>query len=62
MDARNATLQYHLVQWLPIIKKYCKSGVSVRSCCLKTKVNEKQFYYWKRKLREVAIESLLTVA
>lgn len=36
--------------------------MSVRSWCLQNKINEKQFYYWQCKLREVASESLPTVA
>ena len=38
----------------------CK-GISVRSWCEQNDVNEKQFYYWQRKIREIASESLPTI-
>ena len=58
MNAREATRQYRLSQWLAIIKECRGSGMSVRSWCKQNDVDEKQFYYWQRKIREIASESL----
>lgn len=61
MNARESTRQYRLSQWIPIIKECLTSGMSVRSWCIQNDVDEKRFYYWQRKIREIAGESLPVV-
>lgn len=58
MSSRKATQEYHLSQWLPIIKECKASGMTVKSWCQQNNVNEKQFYYWQGKIRNVASKSL----
>lgn len=58
MSVSNTTREYRLSQWFPIIKTCRESGMTVKTWCQKNDVNEKQFYYWQRKLRETAISAL----
>ena len=62
MCAKDATHEYRLAQWVPIIKECRNSDLSVKHWCQQNNVNEKRFYYWQRKLREAATESLPTTA
>ena len=58
MNAREATRQYRLSQWVPLIKERQASGMSVKEWCKQNDVNQQQFYYWQRIIREIAGESL----
>ena len=62
MNAREATRQYRLSQWAPIVKECHASGMSIRSWCALNDVDEKRFYYWQKKIREIAGESLPVMA
>lgn len=58
MDTSGGTQQNKLSQWIPIIKECHASGISVRLWCQENNVSEKQFYYWQRKIKQIASESL----
>ncbi len=58
MSATSNTREYRLSQWFPIVKTCRESGMTVRAWCEQNDVNEKQFYYWQRCLREAACQSL----
>lgn len=52
MNTRKVTRQYRLSRWAPLIKECKSSGMTVKAWCLENNVNEKQFYYWQRRVRE----------
>lgn len=52
MSTRKVTRQYRLSRWAPIIKECKSSGMTVKAWCAQNNVNEKQFYYWQRRIRE----------
>lgn len=52
------THKMRLMQWTPIIRECRSSGLNVKSWCLKNNVNEKQFYYWQRRVREEVFNTL----
>jgi len=52
------THQIRLTQWTSIIKECRSSGMTIRAWCSKNKVNEKQFYYWQRRVRKEAFNEL----
>jgi len=52
------THEMRLMQWVPIIRECRGSGMTVKAWCLENNVNEKQFYYWQRRIREEAFDSL----
>ncbi len=58
MSVSNTTREYLLSQWFPVIKACHDSGLNVRTWCEKNDINEKQFYYWQRKLRAKVSETL----
>lgn len=52
MDTSEVKHQYLLSKWTPIIRECRTSGMTVKAWCLENNVNEKQFFYWQRKVRE----------
>lgn len=52
------THEMRLIQWTPIVRECRSSGMSVKSWCIENKVNEKQFYYWQRRIREELYSAL----
>lgn len=52
------THEMRLMQWTPIIRECRNSGMAVKAWCLENNVNEKQFYYWQRRIREEAFDNL----
>lgn len=52
------TYEMRLMQWTQIIRECRKSSMSVRDWCLENNVSEKKFYYWQRRVRGEAFESL----
>ena len=59
MSTNSTTKEYRLSQWFPIVKTCRESGMTVKAWCEQHDVNEKQFYYWQRRLSEAASESLV---
>ncbi|MHC1749625.1 MAG: hypothetical protein AB9856_15245 [Cellulosilyticaceae bacterium] len=45
MCAKDATHEYRLAQWVPIIKECRNSDLSVKHWCQQNNVNEKRFYF-----------------
>lgn len=54
----NITHEMRLMQWAPIVRECRSSGMTVKSWCLENNINEKQFYYWQRRVREEVYETL----
>lgn len=52
MDTKQIKHQYHLSKWMPIVQECRTSGMTVKAWCLENNVNEKQFFYWQRRVRE----------
>lgn len=52
MSTRELKRQHHLQIWTPIIQECKNSGMTVKTWCEDNDVNEKQFYYWQRRVRE----------
>lgn len=52
------THEMRLIKWTPIIRECRGSGMSVKSWCVQNNVNEKQFYYWQRLIREKAFDTI----
>ena len=53
------THEVRLKQWTSIIHECRNSGMTARAWCLENNVNEKQFYYWQRRVRKNTLESLV---
>ena len=46
------THEIRLKQWTSIIRECHTSGMTVKAWCLENDINEKQYYYWQRRVRE----------
>ena len=52
------TRKMRLAQWTSIIRECNSSGMSKKSWITDNNIDEKQFYYWQRRIREEAIQEL----
>lgn len=59
MKAKMVKHQYLRSQWTPIITECKNSGMTVRAWCHKNDVNERQFYYWQRQIREELFPTIM---
>ena len=50
--------KYKMQQWAEIIKECRSSGLPVKQWCSQNNVPEGSYYYWLKKARKMAIESL----
>ncbi|MZI81764.1 hypothetical protein GT646_13010 [Clostridium butyricum] len=50
-------MKYRTQKWMVIIRECQASGLSKRMWCKQNNVNEKTFYYWLRKLRQMACQN-----
>ena len=46
------THEMRLAHWVSIVKECNNSGMSKKAWCIANNINEKQFYYWQRRVRE----------
>lgn len=58
MTSKQMAQKVRMEQWAQVMRTRMESGQSVRTWCTKNRVNEKTFYYWQRKLRNVACEQM----
>lgn len=58
MDSRKVAEEYRLSHWAGIMRERQESGLSNKAYCKQSGLQESTFYYWQRKLREVACEEL----
>lgn len=52
------THEMRIAQWTSIIRKCNNSGMAKKSWMTANNINEKQFYYWQRRVREEAFQDL----
>lgn len=57
-NTRVMTANYRLQKWTSIIQKQKESNLNIRAYCEEIGISEQSYYYWQRKLREVANEKL----
>ena len=58
MNTREVAKEYRLNQWAQIIKARKESGRSVKDFCKDNGISRNAYFYWQRKLREVACKGL----
>lgn len=54
MDATIAEIRYQ--RWVQVIQDWSKSGLSKRNYCEQNGIDEKQFYYYQRRIRAIIAE------
>ena len=58
MNTRDIAAGYRLQRWVGIIRECKESGLSVKAFCANAGFHENSYYYWQKRLREAACESL----
>ena len=51
MDATTAEIRYQ--RWVQVIQDWSNSGLSKRDYCQQNAIDEKQFYYYQRRIRAI---------
>jgi putative transposase len=54
MDTQKITKQYRLSQWAKVIQARQDSGQTIKDFCQVTGISKNQYFYWQRKLRDMA--------
>lgn len=62
MDTRAVAQQYRLNQWTEIIRECRSSGKTISVWCAEHNINSKSYYYWLRRVRTAACESLPVIS
>jgi hypothetical protein len=60
MNTRAITTEYRLQHWASIIQEQKASGLSIGAYCEREGFHENKYYYWQKKLRELACEGLVS--
>jgi len=58
MKSKEVTKEYRLSEWACILQARKESGLKIREYCKDAGIPEHRYYYWQKKLREVACEEL----
>ena len=58
MNTREVTQQYRLSQWTEIIRECRSSEQTISAWCADHNINIKSYYYWLKRVRTAACESL----
>ena len=54
MDTTTTEIRYQ--RWVQVIQGWSKSGLSKREYCQQNAIDEKQFYYYQRRIRAIIAE------
>ena len=58
MNTREIAVEFRLSHWAKIVQDRNNSGLSIREYCKNANIQESSFYYWLKRLREVASEGM----
>jgi len=61
LKPREVARKFKMAHWAGVIRDCQESGLSVRAFCEKAGFHENRYYYWQKKLREMACEELAMV-
>lgn len=54
MDTQRVATEYRLSQWARVIQARLDSGQNIKEFCQTEGISKNSFFYWQRKLRELA--------
>ncbi|MCL2578162.1 MAG: IS66 family insertion sequence element accessory protein TnpB [Defluviitaleaceae bacterium] len=60
MNTREIASEYRKAQWTQIIQERVASGESISKYCDSRGIRRNRYFYWQRKLRELACKELLS--
>ena len=58
MDTRKIDREIKMKQWIEIIRECRSSGQTVKSWCAEQGINQTSYYYWLRRIRTAACNTL----
>jgi transposase-like protein len=58
MKSRQLTAEYRLAQWAHLVQERAANGMNVEDFCQSKGISRHAYYYWQRKLRDIACEEL----
>jgi putative transposase len=58
MNTHKVAVEFRLSQWAKIIEARLNSGQNIKEFCLTTGITKNAFFYWQKKLRNVACTEL----
>lgn len=58
MDTRKIDSEIKMKQWIEIIRECRSSGQTVKSWCAEQGINQTSYYYWLRRIRTAACNTL----
>jgi transposase-like protein len=58
INTRLIAKEYRLEHWAQVMRERNESGTSIRAYCESVGLHENVYYYWQRKLREVAAQAI----
>jgi len=61
MDTKHYATEYRLVHWAGVMQEREESGLSIRAFCEQAGFHENRYFYWQKKLREMACEGLAKI-
>ena len=61
MDTKIVAKEYRLSQWAQTIQQRRESGQNIKDFCESTGISRNAYFYWQKKLREVACSELSEV-
>ena len=59
MNTRAIAAEYRLAHWSGVMRERKESGLSVKAFCANAGIHENSYYYWQKKLRDVACEEMI---
>ncbi len=59
MQAKELIHDYQMSHWADIIRQRAESGLTVKEFCRSRGFNKSKYFYWQRRLRDKACNSLI---
>ncbi len=60
MDTRVATTKIRIQQWVVVFQDRAQSGLKVDDYCKQHQLSRNSYYYWLRRVKEAALQSVGT--
>jgi len=58
MTTKQMTRNYRMSNWVELFREHTQSNMDVKEFCRIKGITKHQYYYWKRLLREAAVEGM----
>lgn len=58
MGTQNAAKEYRIAQWIKVMQERRNSGQNIKDFCQSSGISRNAYFYWQKKLREVACTEL----